>query len=114
MDRVFNPSGKDTNVDIQDNYHNEDTGDFEPIGQENDTNLANLNQELDDLHHRAQAREGQPAEALHCIEQGLQRLTIALHPPAPPEPLDDVLRQYTDTLCSAKGKQISQTFYYRI
>ena len=102
LDMDANPNGKDTNVDIQDNYHNEDTGDFEPTGQENDTNLANLTQELDDLHHRVQAQEGQPAEALHHIEEELQRLTIALCPSAPPEPLNGVLRQYTDTLCSAQ------------
>ena len=52
LDRDANINGKDTDVDIQDNYHNEDTCDFEPIGQDNDTNLANLTQELDDLHHR--------------------------------------------------------------
>ena len=102
LDRDANPNGKDTNVDTQNNYHNEDTGNFEPIGQENDTNLANLTWELGDLHHRDQVREGQLAEALHHIEQGLQRLTIALCPSVPPEPLNDVLRQYTDTLCSAQ------------
>ena len=102
LDRNANPNRKDTNVDIQDNYHNKDTGDFEPIGEENDTNLAHLTWELDDLCHRVQAREGQPAEALHCIEQELQRLTIALHPSAPPEPLNNVFRQYMDTLCSAQ------------
>ena len=84
--------------DVQNNYHHVDTGDFEPIGQKNHANLANLAQELDDLCHRVQAGEDQPAETLHCIEQELQRLTIALCLSAPPEPLDSVLRQYTDTL----------------
>ena len=79
LDRDANPNGKDTDVDIQDNYHNEDTDDFEPIGQGNDTNLANLAWELDDLGHRAQAGEGQRVEALHPIEEELRRLTIALH-----------------------------------
>ena len=76
--------------------------DFEPIGQENHTNLENLTQELDDLHHRVQAGEDQPAGALHCIAQELQRLLIALCPSGLPEPLDDVLQQYMDTLCSAQ------------
>ena len=57
---------------------------------------------MDNLHHKVQAGEGQPAEALHCIECELHRLSIALHPSAPPEPLNDVLKQYTDTLCSAQ------------
>ena len=65
LDRDANPNGKDTN----DNYSHEDAGDFEPIGQENDMNLANLTWELDDLHHGVQAREGQPTDALHHIEQ---------------------------------------------
>ena len=69
LDRDANPNGNDTDVDIQDNYHYENTGDFEPIGQENNTNLANLTWELDNLCHRVQARESQPAEALHHIEQ---------------------------------------------
>ena len=73
---------------------------FENAEQENHTNLATLTQELDDLHHRFQAGEGQPTEALNCIEHKL--LLIALLPSAPPEPLDDVLRQYAETLCSAQ------------
>ena len=37
--------------------------------------------------------------ALNCIEHELHRLSIALCPSALPEPLDDVLQQYTETLC---------------
>ena len=92
LDRNATPNGKDTNDDIQNNYHHEDTGNFEPRGQENHVNLANLTWELDDLCHRIQAREDQPAEALHCLEQKLQRLSIALHPSAPPDPLNNALR----------------------
>ena len=43
-------------------------------------------------------------EALYHIECKLQRLSIALCPSAPPEPLDNVLKQYMDTLCSAQKK----------
>ena len=32
----------------------------------------------------------------------VQRLSITLCPSGPPEPLNDVLKQYTDTLCSAQ------------
>ena len=39
-------------------------------------------------------------EALHHIECKLQRLSIALCPSASLKPLDDVLKQYMDTLCS--------------
>ena len=41
-------------------------------------------------------------EALHHIEHELQKLSKALYPSAPPEPLDDVLKQYMDTHCSAQ------------
>ena len=57
---------------------------------------------MDDLHHRFQAGEGQPTKAIHCIECKLQQLPIVLHPSAPPEPLNNILQQYTETLCSAQ------------
>ena len=44
----------------------------------------------------------QPKEALNHIEHELKRLSIALHQSAPPEPLHDVLHQYTETLCYAQ------------
>ena len=85
-------NGKDTDANILHNYHHEDTNDFENVEHENHTNLAALTMELDDLCHRVQAGDGQPTEALHHIEHELQRLSIALCPSAPPEPLDDVHR----------------------
>ena len=36
------------------------------------------------------------------LECELHRLSLALHPSAPPEPLDEVLQQYTETLCTAQ------------
>ena len=32
------------------------------------------------------------------------RLSLALHPSSPSEPLDEVLQQYTETLCTAQNK----------
>ena len=102
LDRDSTLNGKDTDVNIPHDYHHEDTNDFENEEQENHTNLVALTRELDDLCHRVQAGEGQPTEALHHIECKMQRLSIALCPSAPPEPLNDILKQYTDTLCSAQ------------
>ena len=48
--------------------------------------------------------KGQPTEAINCLECELHRLSLALHPSAPPEPLDDGLQQYTGTLCTAQKK----------
>ena len=75
---------------------------FENAEQENHTNLKTLTQDLDDLCHRVQAAKGQPTEAIHCIEHELHRLSLVPHSSAPPEPLSDVLQQYTETLCSAQ------------
>ena len=102
LDRDSILNGKDTDVNIPCDYHHEDTNDFENVEQENHTNLAALTRELDDLGKRVHAGEGQPMEALHHLEHELQRLSIALCPSAPPEPLNDVLKQYTDTLCSVQ------------
>ena len=101
--------GKDTEVNNPHNYHHEDTGDFESVEQENHTNLATLTRELDNLCHGVQAEEGQPMEAIECK---LQRQSLALYPLTPPESLNDVLKQYTDTLCSApKQTNFSITLY---
>ena len=101
LDSDATMTGKDTNVDIPQDFHHEDTDDFGNIEQENHTSLAAITRELDDLCPWIQAGEGQPMEVLHHIEYELQRLSIALCPSAPPELQDDVLKQYTETLCSA-------------
>ena len=86
-------------------------GDPEGVGHPEDpvyTNqdrLTALTRELNDLHQRVAAIEGQPAEALDCIQQELQDLSTAIHqlrPPAPAKPFGEVLCQYTDTLCSTQ------------
>ena len=41
-------------------------------------------------------------EAISQLEHDLYRLSLAFHYSAPLEPLDDVLHQYTRTLCSAQ------------
>ena len=102
LDRDATTTGKDTDVDIPHDFHLEDTDDFENVEQENHTSLAAITRALDDICYRVQAAEGQPVEALHHIEHKLQRLFIALHPSAPLEPLNDILKQYMDTLCSAQ------------
>ena len=59
-------------------------------------------QDLNDLQHRLETGEGQPTEAINCMEHEFYKLCLVLHSSAPPEPLDDVLQQYTETLCSAQ------------
>ena len=100
LDRDSAQHGQDT--DIPNDRHHEDMDNFENMEQEHHTNVKTLTQELDDLHHRDQAGVGQPMEAINCIECELHRLSLALWSSAPPEPLDDVLQQYTETLFSAQ------------
>ena len=47
-------------------------------------------------------------ETLNHIENELQRLSISLNPPAPTEPLGEVIKHYMNTLCSAQ-KQTNLT-----
>ena len=68
---------------------------------ENHTTLKALTRNLDNLWHRVENAEGQPMETIHCLEYELHRLSLKLQPSVPPEPLDKVLQQYTETLCSA-------------
>ena len=41
-------------------------------------------------------------ETLNCIECKLQKLSITLHPPAPTEPLGEVIWHCTNTLCATQ------------
>ena len=72
---------------------------------DNQDKLTTLTREINSLHHRVAAGEGQPAKTLDCIHRELQNLSIAIQqpqPPAPAEPLGEVIQQYTDTLCSTQ------------
>ena len=104
------PSDSDPNLPKQDtdipSNHLEDIDNFENVEHENHTTLKALTRDLDDLQHRVENTEGQPMEDIHHLEHELHRLSLTLQPSAPPEPLDEVLQQYTETLCSAQ-KQTS-------
>ena len=100
------PSGRDPNLpeqgtDIPSN-HLEDMDNFEKVEQENHTTLKALTRNLDDLQHRVETANGQPMEAIHHLEHELHRLSLTFQTSASPEPLNEVLQQYTETLCSAQ------------
>ena len=100
------PSDRDPNLleqgtDIPSN-HLEDMDNFENGEHENHTTLKALTRNLDDLQHRVEIAEGQPMEAIHCLECEPHRLLLTFQPSASPEPLDEILQQYTETLCSAQ------------
>ena len=71
----------------------------------NQDRLTALMREINDLHQRVAAGEGQPTETLDHIQHELQNISTAIHqphPPAPAEPLKEVICQYTDTLCTTQ------------
>ena len=66
--------------------------------------MNDLTKALDHLQIKVDATKGQPTEAINHLECELYRLSLALHPSAPPEPLHDILQQYTETLCTLQKK----------
>ena len=61
LDMDANMTRNDTDVDIQGDFHHEDTDHFENVEHENPIRLSAINRKLDDLHQKIQAEEGQPA-----------------------------------------------------
>ena len=60
----------------------------------NHDKITALMREINDLHQQVEAGEGQPAGTLGHIEQELQNLLIAVHPPppTPAEPFSKVIQ----------------------
>ena len=100
LDRDTTSHEQDT--DILSNYHHEDMDNFENVEHDTHTTLKTLTRDLDHLQHRVETAKGQPTETINYLEHELHRLSIALCPSAALEPLDDVLQQYMETLCTAK------------
>ena len=73
---------------------------------ENHTLLRDLTNEVDHLQHKIEVIEGRPTEAINCLEHKLCRLSLALCPSALPEPLDEVLHQYTGHYVLHKRKAL--------
>ena len=71
---------------------------------EQNEQLKDLTKTVDDLRHHLNATNEECREAISRIESELNRLTLMLHPSAPPEPIDNLLQQYTETLCTAQQK----------
>ena len=102
FNRSANPARNEATANIPQDLHPEDTNDFENIEHVNPTRLAAITRDLDYLHQKIQVEEEHPTEHLQHIECELQHLAILLNASAPPETLEEVLKHYTDTLCSAQ------------
>ena len=59
----------DTNVEVQQGFHTEDTAQFEVLEHNNPARLTAITRESDDLCQRIQAEEVQPTEPLHHIKK---------------------------------------------
>ena len=66
--------------------------------------LRDLIHEIDHLRQKVEANETKPMDAISHLECKLNRLALTLCLPAPLEPLQEVLQQYTNTLCTAQKK----------
>ena len=102
LERDPNPQQQD--IVTPDDYQHEDIDDFENVENENHTWLNDLTEALDYLWIKVDTTKGQPTEAINQIECELHRLSLALCPSAPSEPLDYVGQQYTETLCTVQKK----------
>ena len=82
----------------------EDIDNFKNEEHETHTTMKTLTREIDHLPQRIETAKDQPMEVINCLECELHRLFLTLSPLALLEPLDDVLQQYTETLCTAQKK----------
>ena len=94
------PNLQDQDIDISNDCQHEETDDFENVENETHTRLRDLTYEVDHLQHKIEVAKGQPTDAINCLECELHRLSLALCPSA----LDEILQQYTETLCTAQKK----------
>ena len=107
MDRDINITREahettDTDTENTQDFHAVDTYHFEELQHNNPMKLTALTREVDELCQQVQAEAGQPTETLNHMEHELQRLSISPNPPAPTEPLGEVIRHYMNTMCSAQ------------
>ena len=84
-----NPENRDLDNDSQDNFQDENI-------------ITPLNCETERLRQAVEDRDSDPRDAIHQLEQRLNRLTLTLCSPS--EPIEDVLDKYTETLCTAQKK----------
>ena len=73
------PNPLDQDIDIPNDYQNENIDDFENVGDENHTQLTDMTNEVDHLQHKIKVTKGQPTKAINCLECELHRLSLALH-----------------------------------
>ena len=94
---------QDTNADIQDEYQ-PDINDLQNIEPDHQAELRDLTHEIEQLWQTVEANDNDPMDAISQLECKLNQLVLKLCPPTPSEPIEEVLHQYTNTLCNAQKK----------
>ena len=98
-----NSDSKDTNTNIQNDYQAE-PNDLVNVEPDHQAGLRDLTREIEQLQQTAEATNNDPMDAIHHLECKLNQLALTLQPPTLPEPIVEVLHQYTNTLCNAQKK----------
>ena len=100
------PSEKDSDtmendVDIHNEYQ-ADVTDFENVEPDHHARLRELTNGIDYLPKKVEANKTQPTDAIRHLECELNRSALTLHLSTLLGSLDEVLQQYTDTLCTGQ------------
>ena len=98
-----NSDPQDTNANIQDDCQAE-TNDLANIEPDHQAGLRDLTHEKEQLQQTVEATNNDPMDAISLLECKLNQLALILHLPMPLEPIEEVLHQYTNTLCNAQKK----------
>ena len=90
-----NPETQDLDNDSQDNFQDENI-------------VQQLIHKTECLKEATEDRDNDPRDAIHKLEQRLNRLRLTLHPPL--ECIEEVLDKYIETLCTAQKKTFLESF----
>ena len=90
---------------------NPDTQDMDN-NSEDENIIHKLLHETECLKQVVEDRDNDPREAIHELEQRLNRLTLTLH--HLDDPIENVLDRYTETLCTAQKKTSLESSFYKI
>ena len=58
-----------------------------------------ITHEIEQLWQTVEANDNDPIDGMSHLECKLNQLALTLWPPTPLEPIEEVLHQYTNTLC---------------
>ena len=94
---------QDTNVAIQDEYQT-DINDFENIEPDHQAGFRDLTCKIEQLWQTVEANDNNPMDAISHLECKLNKLALTLCLPTPSKPIEELLHQYTNTLCTAQKK----------